>query len=953
MPSIVQPIRRLRAHGFLPDERPVSVTGLFRQFPPDKPHSLGSLLEKLDEVIAGPLPAGDRTHPLYRWKKPRPQEAQCYQDNLSFKQIAGPLLTPPGVVALPQTVSVKDLLERYKPVEPRTLRTLLFKMRLGLPEGAPHINLQYAHMDPYDVPDPVAKANELFDQRAAAAVYASVSPERGEWSQYVLQEMKFYQDADPMIFYIPRVICLAALAYPDYFPGSPVKDLLELVSQALLASLPGWCGTFGPGADYVWDLLGDLPEGNYDMSQMHLLIMAYRYYDRLSLQAREWLITQLLAAGHIHQVGEGDSVTSGMVPLHWYNAGNIDQFVPALPVPAFVHKRIGESENHELMIHTARYLTNQLLFQRDGDPAHDNRRNGIDIDAGLQHVAIPSCMELVLYLLRNILLDDFSEYNAKSYQEETRYALLDLCSYAYDHEVRLAARLALDYISAHYAVSSNDLRRMVPFRRKNKGVNVTRFEDGAMNIGLVDWQLGADQTVQNFAIQTGNTRSYETPWGGWRVWPWAIASDGGDATIEALTDYRVPPLIHDLFVNDRHRRFFQRLHRTPLPDEDITGRNCENWEINSGSPSYLITAGGTPAPWAIDPRVHGIVVGPDPDQQIGVAVTTSFMPTGQSAGIGAQNTAGELIQFSFFSDSFTFLNVFNKEAIDSGGIGPSIGEVSPAGVANYGVGPDFACGYKLRLPQWAAEATVAHFDYGKFFFVDKGSQGDRPGFYLAFLQDGEFAVMEAFDTWLHPGVSIDEFAKQVWERNKELSDRGLASNKIDTYTTFFGNQISFVIWNANERGAAVCGAGVIHIEYADGDPKDTLKVVGDNTQDFLSGTILNSTGNGVIKISNPFTIQQITLDMSDLRHPKRISETGEVEEAGSNHEVWVDFAYNKGDSEGDFYRPFNTLAAAAAAVAEGGMIRVVPGWTREIPVFPTGKRFKLTAPAGGVHFGVR
>ena len=49
-------------------------------------------------------------------------------------------------------------------------------------------------------------------------------------------------------------------------------------------------------------------------------------------------------------------------------------------------------------------------------------------------------------MLRNFLRDDFSEYNAKPYQEETRFALLNLCTFAYDHEVRLAATMVLDYV---------------------------------------------------------------------------------------------------------------------------------------------------------------------------------------------------------------------------------------------------------------------------------------------------------------------------------------------------------------------------------------------------------------------------------------------------------------------------------------------------------------------------
>jgi hypothetical protein len=51
--------------------------------------------------------------------------------------------------------------------------------------------------------------------------------------------------------------------------------------------------------------------------------------------------------------------------------------------------------------------------------------------------------------------------------------------------------------------------------------------------------------------------------------------------------------------------------------------------------------------------------------------------------------------------------------------------------------------------------------------------------------------------------------------------------------------------------------------------------------------------------------------------PERTSETGEVEQAGSNHEVCVDFGW-KGPSEGDFFWPFKTIDAAAAVVADAG-----------------------------------
>jgi hypothetical protein len=461
----------------------------------------------------------------------------------------------------------------------------------------------------------------------------------------------------------------------------------------------------------------DQYEGNYDMAQMWLLPLAYRYYDRLTDPAREHLIRVLLATGRIHRPNEDDIVTSGGAPNDWSRAGYVS--------PAGFHIRMGETENHILTIHTARYLTNQLLYQRDHDPAHDNRRNGAD-DA-------PSCTELMLSLLRNILRGDFSEYNGKSYQNETRSALLNLCSYAYDHEVRLAARMVLDYIAAHVVVSSNDLRRLVPFRRRNEGGNVSRTPEGFMTVGLLEVQRGADPNAEPFAMLAGNTRAYQTPYevpgAVDRPRPWSISSNAGDAAAIVLSDYRLPPSVHDLFLNVQHRRFFQNLHR--VRHITVTGRNVDNMEIYAGSPSYLITAGGSPATYAVDPSVAKYFSPAKVAQELGVALTTSFVPTGTAAGAGGgpdnlQNDAMQAIQLSRFSET-------------------------PGECANYGVAPDFACGSQAQFPDWCKHPRNGDSDTDRGFrFVDRGSDGTRPGFYLAIFSNEHGVVLEAYDTWLHP-----------------------------------------------------------------------------------------------------------------------------------------------------------------------------------------------------------
>jgi hypothetical protein len=764
------------------------------------------------------------------------------------------------------------------------------------------IDLANVHMASFGTADPVAVAAGRFDSRAAAAIGSAVGtinvdavhfvpsggPGGGHFEPFdafaELVETKTFGGDVPNVV-IPTAQSLAVVAYPDFFPGIHDQLSRRMVSEAISISNPGWCGSFGPGVDDTFDLaLGDPAEGNYDISQMHLLQIAYRYYDDLEPNARERLIEQLLARGRVHRPRLDDTFTSEGTPNDWSRAGFVS--------PLGIHLRIGETENHILMILTTRYLTNQLLYQRHHAAKHDNRRNGSVLGG-------PNCMDLLLTILRNILCDGFSEYNAKPYQSETRYAILNLHSFAYDHEVRLAARMVLDYISAHTAVSSNDLRRMVPFRRRNEAERSAHDDRGFMTTSLLETTFGADPSAQHFAILAGNTRIYETR--GMHVR--TDLREGNDAVMYALCDYRLPPPIHDLFVNDAHRRFFQRVHRIRLEDAEITGRPSEDQEIYASSPSYLISAGGNFTTWAIDPGPVSLSskLRQKNDQQLGVAVTTSFMPTsGSGHDCGDPTLAADLIQFGRFSDV--------------------------AGVFNLGVAPDFLCGPRLHLPHWCQRAIAADTGprLGSFQFVDRGSAGNGPGFFIALLQHGDFGLIEAFDTWLHGSLTFEQFRISVFERNKELMQRGLHSNVPEHYRTENGNTIRFVMVNDGDDFRAV----VQQIEFAGGTDA-AVDSFGNASQQqpqrFLSGSVLNSDGHdGVIRIRNHFLKTEITLDMQNQARPARTSEAGQTERAGPHSEVWVNFAW-KGPAEGDFYHPFNTMAAAVAALAPGGSIRIMPG----------------------------
>jgi hypothetical protein len=123
----------------------------------------------------------------------------------------------------------------------------------------------------------------------------------------------------------------------------------------------------------------------------------------------------------------------------------------------------------------------------------------------------------------------------------------------------------------------------------------------------------------------------------------------------------------------------------------------------------------------------------------------------------------------------------------------------------------------------------------------------------------------------------------------------------------------------------------------------TLFDAGNDTDPFLSGTILKSPRDGMVEIHNPSLGTTLTLDWSDAQRLVRISETGEVQQAGDGAEVWVDFDWN-GPMEGDFYRPLSKLEDALNAVKDSGVIRIMTGSRKERLTIH--KRVKLMAVGG-------
>ena len=139
---------------------------------------------------------------------------------------------------------------------------------------------------------------------------------------------------------------------------------------------------------------------------------------------------------------------------------------------AVLFLRFPETENHRFMIKSSRYLNNQIIIS-------DLDKSGGDASRfrGYQQ----QLKDLFLAQFQDILKNDFEEYNSRPYTEYSLNAVLNLAQFAQDEDVRLAARMSLDYVAAKFAAGSNQGRRLVSFRRRMDAI-VLKSEAGLFDV---------------------------------------------------------------------------------------------------------------------------------------------------------------------------------------------------------------------------------------------------------------------------------------------------------------------------------------------------------------------------------------------------------------------------------------------------------------------------------------
>lgn len=589
----------------------------------------------------------------------------------------------------------------------------------------------------------------------------------------------------------------AARSYGSVQCGSQVRDSRMLVTAAsnflLRSSVKSKIGTGFPEGKTFLEIKRT---GEYDVALRGLVRLLFEYGDFLIQQGRRDVYDHVLT--HLLQLHGGPRPSDNCI---YYVDCIWDAEVGKVKIP--------ETENHILMTQTSRYLINQLLHKRDPKaPQWNNSNNGMKT--------------LLLERMQLILKNDFEEYNSRPYQRYSLTAIENLHDFAEDPDVKVGARLVLDYSSAKFAVSSNYLRRVVPFRRLAEKRDMSNLFD-----------VHADQLTARFLMKSGLSQ----------------ALPNKTVPIEPVTSmlwwgiskYNVPELIQDLIVNQAHRDFYQRLHH-------------DGAEVYASTPKYLLSAGGIGTESRNVFRVEGpggvLIHKQDDPNDHGVTLPTTLIPSS-----GGDDWRG-FIRFE-------------------GLLGTGV---------NTCVAPGFACGMNPVIPPHLRDMGRLK-ENGTWTFVNMQNEGFYVALYKAFCRDDEssywcddmdlvtgdrmrfrenetFGFLEVVPTTMVK--SFEDFQQRVLQNNGgrifTASGSNVPTNKeFNVYMTIDGRRIAFRPFS-DQRFEW----GIVSIDDWKPDRNITKWALAE-------GDIINSRGKtGYVEIYNPYLDKWLILDFSDPYHPRRV-----------------------------------------------------------------------------------
>ena len=590
--------------------------------------------------------------------------------------------------------------------------------------------------------------------------------------------------------------------------------------------------------------------GDHDMTMMGLFPIIYRYGALLNKESYDLILHELLRK---HVSGGADKVHTVT------HVCGKQLWLPFLP---------GETENHILMIETARFLTNQLLLLPNphvSPPStppyivdYDNAKNGM--------------REWMLQYLQQFLQNDMWEFNSRIYARLVPVALQNLYEFSSDPDVSKAARMVLDYVSAKFAVSSNGSRRAAPFRRRSENRHATGLFDGKPA------EKQCDPETWRFLVLTGDThmlahipKEHEEL---------ALAFQSYTLVMAALGRYRVPELLLDLMLvknmeqpgdQKKPNRFLQRIRH----GEWNHGYGEPALEVTYSSVTYLITGGGVFAegrqwPLSDDEREHAW------------ALPTTLMPTASGVDVygGQRNT-----------DWKDFIRI--EGASDEKKRG------------NTGVAPGFACGLNPVIPDWMllpVDPQYVRRDMPPWTFINCASiECGRPfGFYVAVYRagcDSELSRQLAGKDGTFGFFAVSEVVRPSYTFEQFVSDV-IALNGSTTYTaegmhtfsfpTGFGPNIEFVClptfstlydrytWPIVKINGVAWERDIGKWHLAQSEVFDS-KGSRTSLEDFV---MWSEKHYGCVMVDNPRLDHRLILDMGDALQPKSAYVTSQRFESG-------------------------------------------------------------------------
>lgn len=531
--------------------------------------------------------------------------------------------------------------------------------------------------------------------------------------------------------------------------------------------------------------------GDYDMRLVDYVAIYHVYGNKLSTPARDHLVDTLLS-----ERGGEDERTEYL-------------YLSGLPTP------IPETENHIWSTEVSRYLTNNILHDRKSNEEYDNDKNGMT--------------KWVLAGLQQFLTDDFYELNSRPYAAISYHALQTLANFAAVGagnctqlvdpnvpaqssrcDVRRAARSVLDYVNARFALSSSELRRAVPFRRKPEFRSYPRLlTNGGDDMS---WRLWAYTGGSDFVREERNSLLMES-------------ADG--YILSALRgSYRPPLIITDLmrsagFPGDTDvQRFRSR------------ARDSSTAEAYYRTLDYLISAGGR------FEDGKGLVSDWFSGEENAWALPTTLMPRKHG------------------DDIRDFVRI--------------AGSTDPWERHNLCVGPGFACGMNPIVPAGlpsACQKTVGNwtfidftrntkecpFGYGYFVAVYKEAcSSDDCEDAASDPEPGSFGFFEAtpwrsFETYISDVLALNEPEDFVFD-------------KVNVYRSPTGRHISFVVHGDEEKWNIV--------SY--GDIASVIKPEREfDKWPIADGRLISSPERACLFIDNLKLNQRLIIDHTDTMKPRR------------------------------------------------------------------------------------